>query len=209
MLLKQRSPLCRRGPVPTMRPWRVSELRWRQRMRWRPTWSLSWQLLVPRLHPMSTGNSSLYCPKIFLCTGRISVIEFGRLCLLDLMALQARLWPSCLSLANGSDSGLCSCRIRQLEGRLLRSAMRTSPSASMRGSMRSSGSPSSSYSGGVRHMGCHTVSHVPCHIPCVCACMHRLCLGSPCAAACAAPARPSRCYTTLHRMSLVTFPCVH
>ncbi len=41
------------------------------------------------------------------------------------------------------------CRIRQLEGRLLRSAIRTSPSASMRGSMRSSGSPGSSFSGGV------------------------------------------------------------
>ncbi len=38
-------------------------------------------------------------------------------------------------------------RIRQLEGRLLRSAMRTSPSASMRGSGRSSSSPSSSFSG--------------------------------------------------------------
>ena len=54
-----------------------------------------------------------------------------------------------------------SCRIRQLEGRLLRSAMRMSPSASMRGSLRSSGSrsPSSSFSGGVDlHQQSHRLS---------------------------------------------------
>ena len=53
------------------------------------------------------------------------------------------------------------CRIRQLEGRLLRSAMRMSPSASMRGSLRSSGSrsPSSSFSGGVHlHQQSHRLS---------------------------------------------------
>ena len=40
----------------TRRQWRASELRWLQERRWRPTWSLSWQLLAPRLPHTSTGE---------------------------------------------------------------------------------------------------------------------------------------------------------
>ncbi len=47
---------CRPARALTRRQWRASELRWLRGKRWKPTWSLSWQLHGPRLPHMSTGK---------------------------------------------------------------------------------------------------------------------------------------------------------
>lgn len=61
---------CRPARVLTRRQWRVSEPRWLHGKRWRPTWSLSWQLLGPRLPHTSTGEYLRMCLVFYAAAGR-------------------------------------------------------------------------------------------------------------------------------------------
>ena len=52
---------CRPAQALIRRQWRASEPGWLHGKRWRPTWSLSWRLPVPKLPHTSTGDSPTCC----------------------------------------------------------------------------------------------------------------------------------------------------